>query len=263
MTGMSVMASASGSTIRRQGAGRRTPRRAGLWLPRTGAGRLWFAEEFVELAIDFLEQRGVAGIPVLADDTTRRPGRGCSSRPRARRSFLFSRFRAPRGRRSAAPRSLRSTDTGSASSFALICAGDNSLASGPVLLFSSPGGRKGPRDFEEIGAFGEGDGADRGSSPSPRLSSGLSRPCLSLVVSIFTASKMKSDAGSSMSRISSLTETTGFMSPHSTGAGGAGGAAAGFEDEQADSSKQRPMNPAPGARRRFTIRLNTMAPRAR
>ena len=57
-----------------------------------------------------------------------------------------------------------------------------------------------------------------------------------LVVSIFTASKMLSDAGSSMSRMSSLTDTTGFMSPHRTGVAGGAAGEAGFGDEHAGSS---------------------------
>ena len=53
-----------------------------------------------------------------------------------------------------------------------------------------------------------------------------------LVVSmLLTALKMLSATGSSMSRISSLTETTAFMSPHS--GGDAGGGADGGGDEQA------------------------------
>src|SRR5262249_45691562 len=64
-----------------------------------------------------------------------------------------------------------------------------------------------------------------------------------LVNSILTASKMKSEAGSSMSRISSFTDTTGFRSPQSAGRPGAVGAGAfcarfsvgfGSDDEQAD-----------------------------
>ena len=55
------------------------------------------------------------------------------------------------------------------------------------------------------------------------------------------------DAGSSMSRISSLTDTTGFMSPHRTGAAAVAGAAAGeagFGDEQAVSIAPTQNNPA-------------------
>src|SRR5262245_36052163 len=57
-------------------------------------------------------------------------------------------------------------------------------------------------------------------------------PCALIVT--FTASKMKSEAGSSMSRINSFTDTTGLRSPHSccgeTGAGSAGGLAGGADD---------------------------------
>ena len=40
-------------------------------------------------------------------------------------------------------------------------------------------------------------------------------------VTVETESKMKSDAGSSMSRINSLTDTTGFRSPQSAACGAA------------------------------------------
>src|SRR5262245_1564501 len=69
-------------------------------------------------------------------------------------------------------------------------------------------------------------------------------PCTLIVT--FTASKMKSEAGSSMSRINSFTDTTGLRSPHSccgeTGAGSAGGLAGGPEDfgeEQAAVTRSR------------------------
>jgi hypothetical protein len=61
------------------------------------------------------------------------------------------------------------------------------------------------------------------------------------LITTFTASKMKSDAGSIMSRINSLTDTTGLRSPHNccgdTGAGSAGalcGGADGLGEEQAE-----------------------------
>src|SRR4051794_11813930 len=58
-------------------------------------------------------------------------------------------------------------------------------------------------------------------------------------MTVLTESKMKSEAGSIMSCISSLTETTGFISPQSAcggGAEGGGGAGVGLDDEQADAS---------------------------
>ena len=54
------------------------------------------------------------------------------------------------------------------------------------------------------------------------------------VMSHVTASKMLSASGSIVNRISSFTETTAFISVR-TGAGGAGGAAAGFGDEHRDA----------------------------
>src|SRR4051812_3519548 len=62
----------------------------------------------------------------------------------------------------------------------------------------------------------------------------ITRPLGSM--SVLTESKMKSDAGSIMYCISSLTDTTGFMSPQRAGAcgGAAAGAGAGFWDEHAD-----------------------------
>src|SRR5262249_61054734 len=67
------------------------------------------------------------------------------------------------------------------------------------------------------------------------------------VNSILTASKWKSEAGWSMSRISSCTDTTGLRSPQSAAAPGAVGAGAcgarfsagpGFDDEQAETTAE-------------------------
>src|SRR5436190_10329601 len=70
-------------------------------------------------------------------------------------------------------------------------------------------------------------------------------PCS--VDSLLTASKILSEAGSSMSRISSLTETTGLRSPQSADAGG--GAGAGFDDEQPCVHTAMTNSPAQNARR--------------
>src|SRR4029453_13642240 len=58
--------------------------------------------------------------------------------------------------------------------------------------------------------------------------------------------KMKSDAGSIMSRINSLTDTTGLRVPHNCcgdngagSAGAAGGGAGGLGEEQAERTKTR------------------------
>ena len=66
----------------------------------------------------------------------------------------------------------------------------------------------------------------------------VTSPCL--VTTVLTASKMLSASGSSMSRISSLTETTGVRSPQSCDAGGEGGGALG--DEQVDVRTLRPKS---------------------
>src|SRR5262245_2395655 len=69
------------------------------------------------------------------------------------------------------------------------------------------------------------------------------------VWTIFTASKMLSDAGSIMKRMSSFTETIGFMSPHSTCAGvGEGGGVDDLAGEQAEFSRTRVDSPANNAR---------------
>src|SRR5438270_6149878 len=64
------------------------------------------------------------------------------------------------------------------------------------------------------------------------------------VESHHTASKMLSAIGSSMSPISSLTETTGFMSPRRAGAGDGGGAG----KEHADHASAPSNIPATAAR---------------
>src|SRR5215471_2466407 len=62
---------------------------------------------------------------------------------------------------------------------------------------------------------------------------------------VLTESNTKSDAGSIMYSISSLTDTIGFMSPMSgvvfamTLGAGAGGGVADFEGEQDDANKQK------------------------
>src|SRR5215813_419668 len=64
------------------------------------------------------------------------------------------------------------------------------------------------------------------------------------VWTIFTASKMLSDAGSIMKRISSLTETMDFMSPHSTCVGvAAGGGVDDLAGEQPEVSKLKVNSP--------------------
>src|SRR5579864_1390975 len=55
-----------------------------------------------------------------------------------------------------------------------------------------------------------------------------------LVYSIFTESKILSEAGSIMSRISSLTDTTGCRSPHSRGMPGRVGAGGSGRDAVVD-----------------------------
>src|SRR5215475_12851728 len=62
----------------------------------------------------------------------------------------------------------------------------------------------------------------------------------SLVTTVLTASKMLSARGSSMSCISSLTETTGLRSPQTCDAGGEGGGALG--DEQVAVKTLRPKS---------------------
>src|SRR2546430_7551002 len=78
----------------------------------------------------------------------------------------------------------------------------------------------------------------------------------SLVVTALTASKMLSDAGSSMSRISSLTDTTALSSPHSAGGRSKGGD--GFDDEHADIRAPRTTGLAHVARCLRVRTPNTM-----
>ena len=106
--------------------------------------------------------------------------------------------------------------TGSFSTFAWICAGDSSTAPGPVLLFSSPGGAHGRRTFSRYAPSAIVTPPIRTLAHSSSVFGLCSTvPLLSTMTAI--ASKTLSAIGSSMSRISSLTETTGFISPHSCG----------------------------------------------
>src|SRR5207237_477103 len=67
-----------------------------------------------------------------------------------------------------------------------------------------------------------------------------------LSTTTLTASKMLSEIGSSMSRISSLTETTGFMSPQSSVVGR--GPGTGFDDEHACVKTATTSNPMHAAK---------------
>src|SRR6267154_7694 len=64
------------------------------------------------------------------------------------------------------------------------------------------------------------------------------------VVTILTESKILSDAGSSTYRMSSFTETTGFISPHIACAVGAAGAGVGGFGDEHDNTLDRPSMPA-------------------
>src|SRR6476660_1944537 len=59
-----------------------------------------------------------------------------------------------------------------------------------------------------------------------------------------TASKMPSASGSIMSRINSLTDTTGFKSPHSSARGAATGGVLDDDDEQEDANAMKTMSRA-------------------
>src|SRR5262252_6957176 len=81
------------------------------------------------------------------------------------------------------------------------------------------------------------------------------------VVSILTASKMLSAIGSIMSRISSLTETIGFMSPQSCGAAAVEGDGVDpFDDEHDSASAAAAAAAAHMARRRSQRVVNIQAP---
>src|SRR4029450_3856059 len=102
---------------------------------------------------------------------------------------------------------------GPRSPFAVICAGDNSTASGPVLAFSSPGGGKGRRIFSRYAPSARETAPGRVLSQSSSvLGSTSTTPRLVTVVP--TALKMLSDTGSIMYFINSLTDTTAFTSSH-------------------------------------------------
>src|SRR5262245_21091257 len=114
----------------------------------------------------------------------------------------------------------------------MICAGDNSTASGPVLLFSSPGGANGRRIFSRYAPSAIVTPPMRIFSQSSSVLGPMSfAPCF--VTTAPTASKMLSAMGSSMSRISSLTETTGLRSPHSCDPEAAAGGV--LDEEQVDT----------------------------
>src|SRR4029453_13118766 len=111
--------------------------------------------------------------------------------------------------------------TGSRSTFAVIWAGDNSTASGPRLLFSSPSGANGRRIFRRSAASARDTAPIRIFSQSSSLLGSTSTTPF-LVIVLPTALKMLSATGSIMYFISSLTDTTGLTSPHNAGGGGGG-----------------------------------------
>src|SRR5580765_8497036 len=102
--------------------------------------------------------------------------------------------------------------TGSFSSLAVICAGDNSDASGPVLLFSSPAGANGRGIFRSCAAS---------ASATPPIWTLSQSSCVlgwiswvpAAVTTILTDSKTLSAIGSIMCFINSLTVTTGSRVP--------------------------------------------------
>src|SRR5262249_8916455 len=106
--------------------------------------------------------------------------------------------------------------TGSRSTFAVICAGESSTASGPELLFSSPGGVNGRRIFKRYAPSASATAPKRILSQSSSVFGSMSTmPCLVIVLP--TALKMLSATGSIMYFINSFTDTTGLSSPHSAG----------------------------------------------
>src|SRR4029079_6864879 len=129
--------------------------------------------------------------------------------------------------------------TGSARSFALIWDGESSAGSGTVLLFSSPAGANGLGILSRYAPSAIVTAPIRIRSQSASVF-GILSIRLPFVITVPTASKTKSEAGSIMSRISSLTETTGLRSPHHScwcePAGAACGVAAdaGADVEQAE-----------------------------
>ena len=93
------------------------------------------------------------------------------------------------------------------------------------------GRRKEPRNFQEVYTFCQCDCTDSDLLPVLiRLRRPFRRPTLGSLD--LDCVKILSAAGSIMSRISSLTDTTGFMSPHRAGAGDEEGF--GFDVEHAD-----------------------------
>src|SRR5207247_5983317 len=109
--------------------------------------------------------------------------------------------------------------TGSRSTFAVICAGDSSTASGPALSFSSPGGVKGRRILSRYAPSARETAPVRILSQSSSVFGWMSTTsCLVTVVP--AAVEMLSATGSIMYFINSLTDTTGLRSPHSKAVGG-------------------------------------------
>src|SRR5436190_1971513 len=109
--------------------------------------------------------------------------------------------------------------TGSRSTLAVISAGDISTASGPVLLFKSPAGANGRGTFSRYTLSA----SDTAPTVTFSQSSSVfgSHSTIPFLVSVLpTALKTLSATGSIVYFISSLTDTTGFMSPHSGGEGG-------------------------------------------
>ena len=177
-------------------------------------GALRLLVPFLDVAIDSLEQRGIARIPVLKVAALARLIEVAAAPPTTPSTFFcltISSTSSPTFR-SASIFAFQST--GSASSFALICAGDNSAGFGALAVVLVSGRRERTRDLEEVHAFRERHGADPDLVPvllrlRHRLDGAVRR------ATILTASKILSDAGSSMSRISSFTDTIGLRSPHS------------------------------------------------
>src|SRR5262249_16932441 len=117
--------------------------------------------------------------------------------------------------------------TGSFSTLAMIWSGDNSDASGPVLLFRSPGGANGRRILSKYPPSARPTAPMRILSQSSSVLGIVSSMPLMVVV-VLTESKTLSAIGSSRSRISSFTDTTGLRSPQSPGARNSGDR---FEDD--------------------------------
>jgi len=155
--------------------------------------------------------------------------------------------------------------TGSRSTLAVICAGESSTASGPLLLFSSPGGVNGRRIFSKYAPSASETAPMRILSQSSSVFGTMSTmPCLVRVVP--TALKMLSATGSSMYFISSFTDTTGLTSPHSAASGG--GAAARAPGGGGDGDREHPISvtamhktaPAHVVTARMTRTISTAAP---